>query len=219
LDSGAVNDRLDAFYVRYFMPPSVTEAEVRTAESATSGGEEEYAGFDISRWLDEGREPGPAEPPAKARVVTDAAVLDGETSTVDHDGFDFVSWLDAEEYEPVEADVADAETGEPTGNDHDGFAFVDWLAEGEEYEPIDVDEPAPEEPTVEAAAVAVPQDEEPGETEPTVAEPTVAPVAEPRAGGLHPAKAAMFALFLAVATLTVLSIVGYLPPLGPEVGL
>jgi hypothetical protein len=224
-DREAVGDRLDAFYVRYFVPPSVTEQEVRTDEPASATGDEEddddYEGFDATGWLQEGRDSGPKRPPAEARVVTEPTEVEAGTSTVDHDGFDCTGWLDEDAAsESLAANVADAQTGEPTGNDHDGFAFVDWLAEDEAYEPIEVDEPAPDEPTVEEAAVVGDSlDAEPRATGPTVAEPTVEPVAGPQSGGLHPAKAAMFALFLAVATLTVLSIVGYLPPLGPEAGL
>ena len=166
LDPGAVRERLDAFYVRYFMPPSVKDEH--GAEEPASPAARDHEGFDFGAWLQEGRASGPAEPPAEARVVTDAA----ETGT-------------------------EASTG-----DYDGFAFGEWLAEGEAYEPIEVGEP---------------------EGEPTAGAPTAEPVERPTveapSAGLHPAKAATFALFLAVATLTVLSIVGYLPPLGPDVGL
>lgn len=218
LDPGTVRERLDAFYVRYFMPPSVkrdVEAETPTRPE-TDAEAVSYAGFDFGAWRQEGRESGPRTPPSEPRVVTEAAESAPAAPAAEYEGFAFAEWLDdGESFEPVDAgrraDEPAVETGaaSPAAGEEE-FAFTEWLADGEEYEPIEVGESADE-----AAA------DEPAERplDEPFGVPRETPAAPAASAGLHPAKAATFALFIAVAVLTVLSIVGYLPPLGPDVGL
>lgn len=133
-----------------------------------------------------------------------------------YEPFDFGAWLDAgsatgPEKPPAEprvvtgaataqAVVADADADA----DYGSFEFGAWLAAGEEFEPIEVMEPEPEPEPAEAAVDASP--------EPTPADGSSVrrPTFE-----IHPAKAATYALFLAVVALVGLTVAGLLPALGP----
>lgn len=207
-----VRERLDAFYVRYFMPPSVTRddgTEAQTEPGAVTDVDASYEGFDFGAWLQAGRESGPRAPPSEPRVVTEAAGTEtGPVASADeYEGFAFAEWLaDGEAYDPLGADAGvegptpDAERATATRESE--FAFDEWLAEGETYDPVDVGggrERAGEGPLGEPSGVK---------------EPT-APGTPGASAGLHPAKAATFALFLAVVALVALTVAGHLPALGP----
>ncbi|MEF8807904.1 hypothetical protein [Natronomonas sp.] len=119
--------------------------------------------------------------------------------SVTNDEFDGDSEAESE----IDVETATQPTPEPTTADREygEFEFVEWLASGESgFEPIDIGE---------------------GPTEPAEsAMPESGPTTGPRLGiKPHPAKAATYALFLAVLTLAVLSVVGYAPVLGPATGL
>lgn len=174
---------------------------------------------------------GPRKPPSEPRVVTGDGPGPGLASTVracaagatrrakafyahaflptnddfaavdpddaEFGGFDFAGWLEAGATAGPEAPpsaprvVTDAPA--PAADDADGFDFGEWLAAGEGFDPTEPAEPAVEE------APPVPD-----------AGPSLRP---------HPAKAATYALFLALAALAALSVAGLLPTLGPAVGL
>lgn len=201
--AGQSRDRANEFYEYAFLPPSYTNDDFgaeTTSEADVETGPEDFDGFVFTDWLDAARPTGPQKPPAEARVVTDAEVTAGES--IDQDRrFEFVEWLESDE---IDVETATQSTPEPIANESDygEFAFIEWLDSGDsEFEPIGItDEPV--EPV-----------EEPATPEPET--PTV-----PRLGiEPHPAKAATYALFLAVLTLAVLSVVGYAPVLGPATGL
>lgn len=121
--------------------------------------------------------------------------------------FDFGAWLEegrgsgaAEPpAEPRVVTEAAAPAVDPDA-DFGSFDFEAWLTEGEEFEPIDVLEPDTVEPSGDVASEADPADG------PLLRRPTV---------GIHPAKAATYALFLAVVAVLALTVGGHLPALGP----
>lgn len=154
-------------------------------------------------------------PPTVTDEEEEEATLEaGRPTADDYDEFDFVGWLeDGRETGPTKApaearvvtDVAVQTTdpADPADGDYGEFAFADWLVAGESFDPADgfgvgvADTPAVEADDTTSDAPLVPR-------------PSLA---------IHPAKAATYALFLAVAALAALSAVGYLPALGPAEGL
>jgi hypothetical protein len=120
----------------------------------------------------------------------------------DFEGFEFGAWLESEAVH-VEA-TAESTAGRCDDREFETFDFVAWLAADESgFEPISV---GPE-PTASDAVEAPATDAKPDRT---------------RLFGLgrrpHPAKAATYALFVAMLTLAVLSAVGYAPVLGHRNG-
>jgi hypothetical protein len=195
-------DRADEFYEYAFLPPSYTNDDFGAETSSGADVETDPADFDgfvFTDWLDAARPTGPQKPPTKARVVTEAEVTAGESFDQDR-RFAFAEWLESDE---IDVETATQPTPEPPTADREygESEFVEWLASGESgFEPIDIGE---------------------GPTEPAEpAMPESGPTTSPRLGiKPHPAKAATYALFLAVLTLAVLSVVGYAPVLGPATGL
>lgn len=191
--------RANEFYEYAFLPPSVTDDDFACEPDTPDFGADGFDGFVFTEWLDAARATGPQKPPAQPRVVTDDTVTTGETIEQDR-RFEFGEWLESED---ATVKTATQSTPEPTTADreHGEFEFVEWLASGESgFEPISISE-EPAEPV-----------------EPATPEPE--PTTGPRFGTKpHPAKAATYALFLAVLTLSVLSVVGYAPVLGPATGL
>jgi hypothetical protein len=129
-----------------------------------------------------------------AGTVTEADV---EADPEEFGGFVFSEWLESEE---LDVGTPTPSAPEPTAEAaYREFEFIEWLESGDSgFEPISISED-PTEPV-----------------EPTTPRPTTGSRLgiEP-----HPAKAATYALFLAVLTLAVLSVVGYAPILGPATGL
>ncbi|MFT4883019.1 MAG: hypothetical protein ACI8U4_000517 [Natronomonas sp.] len=191
--------RVNEFYEYAFLPRSVTDDDLGSEPDTPALGATDFDGFVFTEWLDAGRTAGPQKPPTQPRVVTDETVTTGEL--IDQDRrFEFGEWLESED---VGVGTPTQQTPEPTTADreHGEFEFVEWLASDESgFEPISIgEEPA------EPVGPATPEPE---------------PTTGPRFGiKPHPAKAATYALFLAVLTLSVLSVVGYAPVLGPATGL
>lgn len=128
----------------------------------------------------------------------------------DVEPFDFAAWLDegrgsGPTKPPAETRVvtdAVAGTAGPVDADYTEFDFTGWLSAGDSFEPIEAYEPEPEDVP---AGTETPVDVSAAD-EPLLPHPTF---------GVHPAKAATFALFLAVVALVALTVTGYLPALGP----
>ncbi|QLD85312.1 hypothetical protein HWV23_06085 [Natronomonas halophila] len=197
VDWSELRERANEFYEYAFLPPSYTNDDFDAETSSEAGIEtdpDDFDGFVFTDWLEAARPTGPTKPPAEPRVVSEATPTE---TTIDQDRrFEFVEWLESEE---PDVGTATPPTPEPTAEAEYGeFAFTEWLDSGEsDFEPLSISE-EPAEPT----------------------EPTSPDPATPRLGiKPHPAKAATYALFLAVLTLSVLTVVGYAPILGPATGL
>ncbi|MFQ3318377.1 MAG: hypothetical protein ACI80F_000430 [Natronomonas sp.] len=126
--------------------------------------------------------------------------------------FDFTEWLDEGADAPRTAEptapepVETAETAETVMIDPAGFEFDDWVRAGDTE--LDLIEPEPE--ADESVETDVP--DAPDQPSPSIPRPKLGI-------SVHPAKAATFALFLAVVALSALSASGILPTLGPAAGL
>lgn len=159
-----------------------------------SGLDDRYARYLLPPTVTEGEEEG----------VVDGS---GDADRGDVEPFDFGAWLREGRgagpakppAEPRVVTEAVVPTVDPDA-DHGSFDFAGWLADGEEFEPVAVLEPEPDGAPADVA-------DEP--------EPADGPLPGRPAFGIHPAKAATFALFLAVAALVALTVAGYLPALGP----
>lgn len=132
------------------------------------------------------------------------------TADVVYDGFEFGAWLGSGRNAETETLLGDSqatedETTESRTTDaeaDDEFHFDDWLASGsDDFEPVDLSSEDTE--TTSAAQTAS-----------TAEQPTLSLSTD-----IHPMRAATFALFFAVVALAVLSVIGYLPALGPASGL
>jgi hypothetical protein len=196
--AGLSRERATDFYEYAFLPPSYTNDDVDAEPSSEAGIEtdpDDFDGFVFTDWLETGRPAGPTKPPAEPRIVSEATAP--TETTVDQDRrFEFVEWLETEE---LDAGTATPSTPDSTAEvEYGEFDFIEWLESGDAgFEPISISE-EPAEPV----------------------EPDPEPATGPRLGiKPHPAKAATYALFVAMLTLAVLSVVGYAPILGPATGL
>lgn len=178
------------------------------------GGDAAVGSFGFGDWLDEGRDSGPAKPPAEPRVVTGGVPGTTDPDRAEDGRFDFGEWLAAgEEYDPADvlepglegtADAAAVDVEAVAEADHPEFDFVGWLSAGEEYDP--------------ATVLGEDADGTTSDDEATlVAE--WASLSQRPSIGIHPVKAATFALFLAMAVVVGLTVGGLLPALGPAAGL
>lgn len=121
------------------------------------------------------------------------------------DGFDLTKWLavDTSVGSPAEA-VPDETASRTLHTSSEGFGFADWLAAGDR-------------------ALELREAPASGDGSPT-SQSDELPAVLPGVGSndrpeIHPTMVATVALFLAAATLAVLTVGGVLPPLGPVTGL
>lgn len=204
----ALRERVEELYAYAFLPPSVTNEDVEV-DGRAERIDVEFGEFDVGGWLGEGGAPGPTTPPSEPRVVSEPSPggTGVDEATYDGEGFRFVEWMDARPQGSGGTDDERDEATEETTDDAAAsgeFQFGAWLGEGEgeAFERVTVEE------SDEAADEAEPFAEEPDE--PILPRPSVA---------VHPAKAATYLLFLAVAVLAVLSMSGALSALGPATGI
>ena len=120
---------------------------------------------------------------------------DGDGVAERYDGFEFNDWLDT--VTSPDPTPAATEAAEATADTTSEFDFVAWLSADETVDPVELGLVADDSPSLEPRAV----DSQP----PTADRP--------------PVKFATIALFLSVLLLTVLSVAGVIPPLGPADGL
>lgn len=145
--------------------------------------------------------------------VTEGEASDGSGSSGDavQAEFDFAAWLEASHTSgpskpPAESrlvtDVA-VGTTESVDADYGEFAFAEWLASSDSFEPTAA-------PAVESDGIPSVESVGSSSDRRGVPRPSVT---------VHPAKAATYALFFTVVVLAALSMMGYLPVLGPADGL
>lgn len=127
------------------------------------------------------------------------------TTRDDQGGFDLAAWLDLDQ--PVRASASETPavsgTAPNDGDTYEGFAFAAWLADGDTG-------PWPSAVTEVDGLPAGPVDD---------ASRGLYGVPPDRSPDVHPMRLATASLFVTAATLTVLTVGGVLPPLGPTAGM
>lgn len=189
--------------------PSAAADRSSVDVASQTGSADIDAQFDFRGWLADGAD--------------DVSALDGTATETAAD-----SAVEQTEQPSAETTAAEASAAEPAG-----FDFATWVRTGDtDLDPIG-DPTASDEEPAEPVADATGAVEAPGAAGGGVFDPVETAATATATGGsvrpgtsrtaslleIHPVKAATLALFLAFVALAVLSMVGYLPPLGPSTGL